>query len=359
MREHGHQTGSEVAHIALPLLRGGEIPPVRDDDVEGVAEGFRRAGLTGLALQKLEGRKVEGSGGPEGLIRRLEEERNRDRANLTLLYHRLGRFADLMSEAGVRFIALKGSALAPLLYESPELRPMVDVDILIRIQDWPRARAAMVKAGYRLPLEKDERYWLANYFNMPVGTPDEKPSSLDLHWSLGQEVRYRIDDAGIWKRAVPYRIDGRRFLRLSDEDLLLNLILHMAYHYFDARLLWLYDIRLLCLRRPVDWSLAVARAAEWRMETVFALGLAYVEKAFPGSIPEEVLERTRPGFLHRLLMAPLLSGAPDKYFLGDDERPMQLVQGLVVMDSPVDAFRFMADKVGRRLRFFGRRPRLR
>lgn len=60
-----------------------------------------------------------------------------------------------------------------------------------------------------------------------------------------------------------------------------------------------------------------------------------------------------------MLLAPLRSAEEGRHFRGDDRRLMQLAQGLLVMDSPGDALKFMADKIARRLRFLGARPRLR
>jgi len=254
---------------------------------------------------------------------------------------------------------LKGAALAPLLYESVDRRPMVDVDVLIRLSDWPRVKEALTAAGYRIPGKQEADYWLANYFNITLAAPGKPPSSFDLHWSLGQPIRYDVDDAGLWERAVPYAVEGRSLLRLSDEDFLLALILHLGYHYFDARLLWLHDIQLLIRRRPIDWEVARRRAGQWRMATVFAAGLAYVEKVFPGTVPSEVIRAAQPGAFHRLLLAPLRSPEPDRLFRADHIRLAQLVQGLLIMDSAADALRFTGDKIGRRLRFLGRRPRLR
>lgn len=354
MIEHHHHTDRDVAAFALPLLRGEAAPEVKESDAERVAEGLRRSGLTALALSRLAGRPA-----PEALTLALEKERNRLRADLALLYDRLGKLADCLDGAAVPFILLKGAALAPLLYDAPELRPMVDVDILIHREGWPAAREALAKAGYRLPGEAEEAYWLANYFNLAVGSPDPRPASFDVHWSLGQEVRYRVGEEGIWDRSVLFTHDGRSYRRLGDEDLLLGLTLHLAYHYFDARLLWLYDIHLLCLKVPVRWETAIARAREWGMGTVFGLALAYVEKVFPGSIPAAVLDETAAGPLRRALLAPLLSDEPGRLFRGDDVRAAQLVQGLLVIDNPITMLRFGADKAARRLRFLGRRPRLR
>jgi hypothetical protein len=354
MIEHSHHTDRDVTAFALPLLRGEETPEIQDRDAERVAEGLRRSGLTALALRRLAGRPA-----PRALTLALERERNRLRADLALLYDRLAKLADVLADAGVPFILLKGSALAPLLYDSPELRPMVDVDILIHRADWPGARARMAASGYRLPGESVEAYWLANYFNLSIGSPDPRPASFDVHWSLGQEIRYRVDEPGLWDRSVAFTHEGRSYRRLGNEDLLLGLTLHLAYHYFDARLLWLYDLHLLVKKVPIDWRIAAERSRRWGMATVFGLGLAYLEKVFPGSIPAAALVETRSGYARRALLAPLRSPDPGRLFRGDDRRAIQLVQGLLVMDNPLTMIRFSADKVSRRLRFLGRRPRLR
>src|SRR5260221_9282241 len=262
MIDHPHHTDRDVPAFALPLLRGEATPEIHDRDAGRVAEGLRRSGLTALALRRLAGRPV-----PEALTLALERERNRLRADLALLYDRLAKLADVLAEAGVPFRLLKGAALAPLLYDSPDLRPMVDVDTLIRREDWPAARARMAKAGYRLPGGSEEAYWLANYFNLAVGSPDPRPASFDIHWSLGQEIRYRVDEEGLWERAVAFTHEGRSYRRLGNEDLLLGLILHLAYHYFDARLLWLYDLHLLTSKVRIDWPLAEERSRRWGMRT--------------------------------------------------------------------------------------------
>jgi hypothetical protein len=353
-RDRPHHTGRDVAPFALPLLRGEPAPRIAEGDSQRIAEGLRRAGLTTVALRALGEDAV-----PAALKASLERERNRQRAELALLYDRLARFCDLMAETGVRFIVHKGASLATLLYDSPEMRPMVDVDVVIRRGDWPAAREALRRVGYRVPTEAEEAYWLANYFNMAVSSPDAQHAAFDIHWALNQEIRYQVDEEGLWARAVPFQLEGRSYLRLGNEDLLLSLVLHMAYHYFEARLLWLYDLHRLCLKVPLDWGAAMERARRWRMSTVLGLALGYVEKAFPGTVPEGVLRETAPRAVRRLLLAPLRSGEPARLFRGDDRRLVQLVQGLLVMDSPLGAARFGADKVMRRLRFLGARPRLR
>ena len=54
-----------------------------------------------------------------------------------------------MAQAGVPFLVLKGAALAHLVYGDPRLRPMRDIDLLIRKADAGRALDVLMRCGFR------------------------------------------------------------------------------------------------------------------------------------------------------------------------------------------------------------------
>ena len=54
-----------------------------------------------------------------------------------------------MAQAGVPFLVLKGAALAHLVYDDPRLRPMRDVDLLVRKADTGRALDVLTRCGFR------------------------------------------------------------------------------------------------------------------------------------------------------------------------------------------------------------------
>jgi hypothetical protein len=54
-----------------------------------------------------------------------------------------------MAQARVPFLVLKGSALAHLVYDDARLRPMRDVDLLVRKADAGRAHDVLVRCGFR------------------------------------------------------------------------------------------------------------------------------------------------------------------------------------------------------------------
>ncbi|HET9482079.1 MAG TPA: nucleotidyltransferase family protein, partial [Candidatus Polarisedimenticolia bacterium] len=296
---------------------------------------------------------------PAGARAILERELNKVRVEQTLLFSRFETMVSCLQGAGVDFFVHKGGALASLVYDRVEDRPMVDIDIVFMPADWQRVRGALAAAGFRLPAGALESFWLENYFNLSVTSAGDPPSHFDLHWSLTQEGRYHVPTRELFDRAVDLRLGELRLRRLCGEDLLLSLFLHLAYHYFEARLLWLYDMKLVIENLRPDWEVLLRRSSDWGLSTVTGFNLEYVEKVFPGAVPAEVLRSVRAGVLRRGLAAPLRSAAPSELFRWTESRLNQFVLGLLAIDRPADALAFALDKVRRSARWAGRRPRRR
>ena len=233
---------------------------------------------------------------------------------------------------------------------------MVDVDIVVRPGDWERACAALVQAGYRFPEGSGARFWRENYYNVPIRSPQDPPADLDLHWSLAQEGRYTVDAEELFERLASCPPESSGLRRLANEDLLLSLFLHLSYHYFEARLLWLYDMKLLIQKLPLDWELLAGRARSWGLTTVTALNLIYLEKVFPGSVPADAAQAARVGAVRSRLLGLLRSSDPQHLFSGEDRRARQFLIGLLVIDRPAAAAGFALDKIVRSFAWAGRRP---
>ncbi len=106
----------------------------RGPDWQAILRKVERWGLAPLVYTNL--RQVVQSGQvPKPVAERLRHLYHRDTihgiARRELLRTTLLRF----SEAGVPVIVLKGAALAALVYPSPALRPMRDIDLLVHRRD--------------------------------------------------------------------------------------------------------------------------------------------------------------------------------------------------------------------------------
>ena len=144
-------------------------------------------------------------------------------------------------------IVLKGAALAETVYGDRSLRPMRDVDLLIRDEHLVEFEQHLATRGYVLGREwararqwhRDHDYHLA-YYKRPDGLPT---ASVELHWHLESPLwPFHVDLEGLWMRAVPATVAGVRTKVLSAEDTLLHLCVHACKHKLTAGLRAYCDI---------------------------------------------------------------------------------------------------------------------
>jgi hypothetical protein len=213
-----------------------------------------------------------------------------------ILLDELGRILAALHGVGIPALVLEGAALANSAYPDPGLRPMRDLDLLVRRRDLERAVAALKCLGYR--------GLMCNYLRCHVfmhgGASGD--TAVEVHWNLVENSE-RHDPAAVerlWGQAEPLRLEG------GQEGLTLNPTAHLLYlcahlwrqHGKNPRLLWCCDLHLLAGCGRVDWEalLEGARASGWGAAARGALGLAqrYFGTELPGRVLA-VLEASRGG----------------------------------------------------------------
>ena len=205
-------------------------------------------------------------------------------------------------------LALKGPALAARLYPDG-VRLYEDLDIAVRAQDYPIARARLLKSGYRPPGRHVERYRRASGRDLSFVRYDEHGAlwSVELHWQLHDPAMGTLDEGGVWARARDVLIDGHAVRTPGSADTLLLLALNLRQHRF-TRLKTLCDVdRLLRLEgEDINWPWlhAQAHAAGMCLTLRHTLELARALLGSPtGSLPPCGRERN----LRRRLLARLAS----------------------------------------------------
>lgn len=123
--------------------------------------------------------------------------------------------------AGIDYVLLKGSVLQSL-YPEAGMRLMSDIDILIRMEQYPRILALMTKMGFARGAETDhELPWQKHGVH------------IELHKSLIPSYNkdfYAYYGTG-WQFAKP--VAGNHRYDFSDEDQMVYLFSHFAKHYRD------------------------------------------------------------------------------------------------------------------------------
>jgi hypothetical protein len=209
--------------------------------------------------------------------------------NLTLA-SRLAETVSLLRENGIEAIAFKGSALAVRVYGNLSLRPAVDVDLLVKPADVPRAKQVLTESGYRPWFElngRQEALHVRSDCEYEFTTPDGN-TSVEIHWRvLTHEFAFDFPDLEAWHRVEPITLAGVPIATLGPEDRLIALCAHGARHLW-RRLKWVVDIHEVVKRSRIDWPVAFERARQHHAENMVFLGLAVARDLLDTRLPPSV-----------------------------------------------------------------------
>jgi hypothetical protein len=204
---------------------------------------------------------------------------------------------DALAAQRIGVILLKGVGLIERVYENIALRPMVDVDILVRKTDVRRALAALQAGGYQTTGPEIAPETTLEYENeIMLWKRDRLDWVLELHWSLFDSPFYqnRLPEDALWRAAVPVTLDGVPARILSHENELLHLCGHLALHHRGTGLLWWNDIAefITVYHDSLDWDMLISQAADLDLllplQTILPIAAGQWAAPIPGSIIEQL-----------------------------------------------------------------------
>ncbi|MFA5816014.1 MAG: nucleotidyltransferase family protein [Bacteroidales bacterium] len=208
-------------------------------------------------------------------------------------------------EAGVEMIVLKGAVLSESIYGDAGLRPMSDVDILIREADWLKVCEVLKLYKYTahgqdfgsLP-PRLTQYDIQTHlqFLSPVET------CLEYQFDLFTIGIGMLDMPGVWKRSIEAEVGGEKVRVPGTEDQLLHLIIH-ANRHGCSRLKWLVDIaESLRQSTEVDWDLFVEIARREKVVAIIYMTIKHIEHLLgPGLVPQHIMDRITPRGYQRMV----------------------------------------------------------
>lgn len=168
----------------------------------------------------------------------LRDDWTRCRAQALIVRPRLrSELLEPLVAAGVEPLVIKGAALAGR-YPEPGLRPMDDVDVVVRPDAHRVAAETLIRAGWEVTRRQGPSYSLSLAHPALPGLP------VDLHLDLaaGADQVFRFTAADLWQTAQAGSLFGVRVLLPTPESELLLIATHAGkpFHNFD-RLLWAVD----------------------------------------------------------------------------------------------------------------------
>jgi len=277
-----------------------------DPDWQEILRKTERWSLASLVHVNLRHEAVR-SRVPASVAERLRHIYHRDAIRGIAQQTALGTILLKFSETGIPVIVLKGAALAALVYPSPTLRTMGDIDLLVLRHDLDSVDGFFSAMGYAgRPQKKPEG-------QKPHGNPVYAGGAgrsivIEIHDEIRRpgsdaaaETQIPVED--FWKRAQTVRIASVETLRFSKEDLLLHLALHFGDHLakkasFRGYVRTLCDIREICRRfgGEIDWSRLVTQAQHYHIAKHLYTTLCLACDLADSSVPPPVLKDLRSGF---------------------------------------------------------------
>lgn len=146
--------------------------------------------------------------------------------------------------AGLQALVLKGAALAHLVYPEPALRPMRDIDLLVRRAEARRAQQLLADLGFNAPVPAPEAPLPGKHLPNATRVVEGLTISVELHhncFNIGTPASLELDDLPASSlRACP--VAGVTARTLPPEEMLWHLCLHLTLIGQPFRLIWLADI---------------------------------------------------------------------------------------------------------------------
>jgi hypothetical protein len=187
------------------------------------------------------------------------------------------RVAAALDQASVPAIPYKGPALAQILYRNLGLRDSVDLDILVRKEQVPRARDVLFDLGYTLPRAISDATFAATLrSNCELALVHPAGHMVELQWAFTPAYfPFPLDFDALLERRQAVTIGGGTSYTLGAEDLLAALCIHGTKHQW-TRLSWIADVvRLLEISPSLDRNAVQRNACTGR---VIGLGVALAEE---------------------------------------------------------------------------------
>ena len=220
---------------------------------------------------------------PEDMRKRL----GRIYAETSLINRHLLKVIEKLEEAlagrDIKVIVYKGAALLNTVYRDPALRPMEDIDLMVREEQLDALKETLKTMGF----VQNELYPYT--FSKGILSVDLHRDFISSHRIGSRREILNIDAADLWKRAVPDR-GSRSLYRLSLPDELAALSFHLLKHRYE-RLIWFVDLAEMIknVEAAGAWPDIIVSSRRDRSERVLLYALLLARRLIDVDVPDDVL----------------------------------------------------------------------
>jgi hypothetical protein len=200
----------------------------------------------------------------------------------------LFRVLALFRQSEIECVVVKGPVLSLRAFGEPAVRQYVDLDLLLRQKDIPRAAEILVDADYnsRIPAEVIRSGKIPGEYRFRGQSAE---MILELHTEC--TLRYfplPLPIEKYFQSKTSLSLDGRSVPALSAEHEFILISVHGATHFWE-RLMWICDVAAMVHNHPeLDWNLIRRSAAEAGAERMVRVALLLAQRSLGVPIPKEM-----------------------------------------------------------------------
>jgi Uncharacterised nucleotidyltransferase len=208
---------------------------------------------------------------------------------------RLRTLSDLLTRfqgQGIELMMLKGGALILLAYRDFGVRPMTDLDLLVRREAAPQAIHWLREWGWKPSLDNPELLMEIRHGDEFTAADGQR---VDLHWNVLQECCGPGSNDDFWRQAMPCDIGFAPCKSLCAADQLLHVIVHGARWSLVQPLGWIADASVLIRSAgaTLEWDRFIQQARSRRLVAPVREALEYLRARMGAEIPLSSLDALR------------------------------------------------------------------
>ncbi|MBC2711367.1 MAG: nucleotidyltransferase family protein [Desulfosarcina sp.] len=272
---------------------------------------------------------------PAQLFESLKSEYRKNLIRNTMIFAELEKIVAMLGEQHVPVILLKGAAITRIIYKDIGLRPMSDIDILVKKEDLYQAVHAIEACGYHQHDRENLEQLLNTKYHVVYIHPDINVL-LEIHWDITSDHNPSLVRSNVpnlmdmwWSRASNAESGFNNVFHLHPIDLICLLSSHFFKHRFvksgagfstHGGILQLCDIlNIVCFyNNEVTWDALAAEARRIGLTRTVNVALHVVKTLFADAIDDRIaffdnliIEPSDKAIAHRVVKR--IDDMPDKH----------------------------------------------
>ncbi len=284
--------------------KNGDPSVIRNIDWNIFLKKARDEGISPLVFSRLS-ELAEHYDIPEYVRKDLEKDYYLSATKNALIFEELKKVLGLFNQRKIQVIVMKGAALAETAYGNLALRPMSDVDLLVKKENLHQIDELLKKLGYS-PADRsvDDVDFTSTYLTtLDYRNPAKNSPSFHIHWHFVNStipnesyIGYiKMDD--VWRDAVRTNIADIETWVMAPHHLLIHLSEHaLRVTHSLSRLSYFCDIdrAINYYGKDLDWNLLIQDSLRFNLSKMVYTTLYFSHYFIKAKVPEDVLLKLRP-----------------------------------------------------------------